>query len=134
MSLTTAILAILILAAVFFFARRQRSAPRQKPAQARPAKATPTSEFHAVSIKYASTACSAAKSLDGKRFLSTAAPKLPLPDCDVLECSCRFVHHADRRDGDERRDQYRAGIAGETGKHPKEQRQRAERRKDPDIF
>jgi hypothetical protein len=134
MSFTTAIVAILILAVVFFIVRSKRSAPRIKMTDTRPAKPRPTSEFHAVSIKYASSACLAAKSLEGKRFLSSAAPKIPLPDCDVRECKCRFVHHSDRREGDERRNPYRAGIAGETGKHELEQRQGADRRKDSDPF
>lgn len=135
MSSTTAIVGILILAIVFLVWRSKRSTPQKStPPGARPVKATPVSEFHAVSIKYAASACLAAKRLEGKRYLSSAAPKIPLPDCDVLECKCRFVHHADRREGDERRNPYRAGIAGETGKHEQEQRQGADRRKDSNPF
>jgi hypothetical protein len=37
--------------------------------------------------------------MSGKRFLSGAAPKIPLPGCDVLDCKCRFIHHKDRREG-----------------------------------
>lgn len=133
-SFSTAIVAVLILGLVFFFFRSKRSEPEPRNPAARPAKLTATSEFHAVSIRFLSSACSAAKSLDGKRFLSSAAPRIPLPECDVLECKCRFVHYSDRREGDDRRDPYGAGIAGETGKHPKEQRHRPERRKDPDPF
>ena len=133
-SLTTAIIGILVLAAVFFFVRSKKSESKPQSPTARPVKATATSEFHAVSIKFPSSACSAAKSLDGKRFLSGAAPRIPLAECDVLECKCRFVHHSDRREGDDRRNPYSAGIAGETGKHPQEQRQRPERRKDSDPF
>ena len=133
-SFTTAIVGILILALVFFFIRRKGSEPAPRSPAARPAKASASSEFHAVSIRFLSSACSAAKSLEGKRFLSSAAPRMPLPECDVMECKCRFVHHTDRREGDDRRDPYRVGIAGETGKHPQEQRHRPERRKDPDPF
>jgi hypothetical protein len=133
-SLTTAIIGILILAVIFFVVRSKGSESKPQSPTARPVKATATSEFHAVSIKFASSACSAAKSLDGKRFLSSAAPRIPLADCDVLECKCRFVHHSDRREGDDRRDAYSAGIAGETGKHPQEKRRRPERREDPDPF
>ena len=134
MSLTTAILGILVLAVVFFVVRSKGSDSKPKSPAGRPVKATATSEFHAVSIRFRSSACSAAKSLDGKRFLSSAAPRIPLTDCDVLECKCRFVHYSDRREGDDRRNPYRAGIAGETGKHPQEKRRRPERREDPDPF
>jgi len=130
MSPTLAIVLIAILALVIFLVRRKKPAPAIRPSVARPAKAAVSSEFHAVSIKFLSNACSAAKSLKGKRFLSTAAPHIPLPDCDVLECKCRFVHHRDRRAGEDRRDAYSAGFAGATGKHPIEQRKQTDRRKD----
>ena len=97
MSLTVAFMGIVALALVYFFIRGKGSAPDQRPATAKPAKARSTSAFHAVSIEYSSSACSAAKSLDGERFLSNAAPRIPLPDCDVLDCKCRFTHYADRR-------------------------------------
>ncbi len=134
MGLSMAIVGIAVLALVFFFIRRSGPAPEKRPAAARPAKASSTTAFHAVSIKFASSACSAAKSLEGKRFLSSAAPRIPLPDCDELECKCRFVHYSDRREDDDRRNPYRAGIAGETGKHAQEQRQGPDRRKDSDPF
>ena len=134
MSVTTAIAGILILVLIFLLVLRKESEPKPRSSAARPAKLTATTEFHAVSIKFASSACSAAKSLEGKRFLSSAAPRIPLPECDVLECKCRFVHYADRREADDRRNPYRAGISGDTGKYPEEQRKNPERRKDPDPF
>ena len=134
MSISMAIVLIVILALVYFTTRRKASAPDKRPAAARPSKSTAMTDFHAVSLKFLSSACSAAKSLEGKRFLSNAAPRIPLADCDVLECKCRFVHHRDRRAGDERRDSYSQGFAGETGKHPIEQRKRRDRREDSDPF
>ena len=53
--------------------------------------------FHAVSIITGPKACDAAKGREGYRFLSREAPRLPLKDCTCAECSCRYVHHADRR-------------------------------------
>jgi hypothetical protein len=134
MSISMAIVLIVIIALVYFITRRKASAPDKRPAAARPSKSAATTEFHAVSLKFRSSACSAAKSLKGKRFLSNAAPRVPLADCDVLECKCRFVHHRDRRAGDERRDSYSQGFGGETGKHPIEQRKRQDRREDSDPF
>ena len=134
MSISMAIVLIVILALVYLLTRRKDSAPAKRPGAARPLQSVATSEFHAVSLKFSSAACSAAKSLKGKRFLSNAAPRIPLADCDVLECKCRFVHHKDRRAGDDRRDTYGQGFGGETGKHPIEQRKRPERREDSDPF
>lgn len=134
MNLSIAIVTLLVLALVFFFVRRKTPAPDKRPSAQRPVKAGPNTEFHAVSIKFSSKACSAAKSLQGRRYLSSSAPQFPLPDCDVLECNCRFVHHKDRRDGDDRRNPYTAGLAGETGKHRQDERKQPDRRKDPDPF
>jgi hypothetical protein len=134
MSMTTVIVILAVLVLIFVYIRSKRSTTDDRPATSRPRKSAASSEFHAVSIKFASNACSAAKSLEGKRFLSTAAPRIPLPDCDVLECKCRFIHHRDRRQGGDRRNPYTAGFGGETGKHPVEQRKQPDRRKDPDPF
>ena len=97
---------------------------------------TSSSQYHAVSIKYDSNACEAARAMDGRRFLSNAAPRLPLPECDALECNCRFSHHKDRRTGKDRRSPFgAAGFGGGTGSFEKERREKAGRRQeDQDDF
>jgi hypothetical protein len=60
-------------------------------------------EFGAVSIKIGPRACSAAKYLTGKRFLSSKAPALPLSKCDVSDCKCKYDYYKDRRSEDDRR-------------------------------
>ncbi|MDH3576891.1 MAG: hypothetical protein OEO71_03605 [Gammaproteobacteria bacterium] len=88
-----------------------------------------TSAFHAVSLKYSSNACDAAKSMTGRRFLASAAPRLPLPDCDALECRCGFAHHADRRSGTDRRNPYSSiHYGGGTATVKAERRNRKDRR------
>lgn len=134
MSVTMAIILIVILALAYFLVRREKPAPNKRPVASRPVKSNVTSEFHAVSLKFSPDACSAAKSLEGKRFLSNAAPRIPLADCDVLECKCRFVHHKDRRHEDDRRDPYRSSMGGDTGTHQREQRKGTDRRQDSDPF
>src|SRR5262245_14086958 len=54
-------------------------------------------QFHAVSIITGPQACDAAKAREGFRFLSREAPRLPLKECTFPNCTCRYVHHADRR-------------------------------------
>jgi len=91
--------------------------------------------YHAVSIALEQNACDAAKSMTGRRFLSDAAPQLPLPDCDALECRCIFTHHQDRRENRDRRSPFAAsGFSGSvTESHQKERRARKDRRVDPDF-
>jgi hypothetical protein len=132
MSWTIVVVALAILVLILLLIRRKKPAPSKRPTVARSTKPDATSEFHAVSIKFASSACAAAKALEGKRFLSTAAPRLPLPDCDVPECKCRFRHHRDRRSREDRRNPYRAGFAGDTGRYQQDQRSGQDRRKNSD--
>jgi hypothetical protein len=92
------------------------------------------SAFHAVSLRYSSNACDAAKAMTGLRFLSSEAPKLPLPGCDAPECRCGFAHHSDRRSGTDRRSPFgAAGYAGSTGIQRKERRDGKNRRHHPEL-
>ena len=92
-----------------------------------------TAAFHAVSLKYSSNACDAAKAMTGRRFLASAAPRLPLPECDALECRCGFDHHSDRRTGKERRNPFSSvHYAGGTGTFKIERRNKEDRRKPTD--
>ena len=136
MNLVTSIVAIAALILLYLFVRRRGTSENVRPDQQNKTSAKPTSKFHAVSIKYKSNACEAAKKMAGRRFLSSAAPRIPLPDCDALECNCKFIHHKDRRDTDDRRNSYGQGFGGgSTGKYESEQRKRGERRDDsPDDF
>ena len=127
------LLLLLMLAWLVMRIRSGRVVKTQAQAQA-PKKLTDTSPFHAVSIKTTEKACVAAGEISGKRFLSSAAPRLPLPGCDVRDCQCRFVHHKDRRNGKDRRSPFAPGGFGAgTGSFPKERRERLDRRKEDDI-
>jgi hypothetical protein len=129
------VLSFVIIAALLglmFFLRSRKSDGNRRPAATRPTPVKQNSTFHAVSIYYAKSACEAARNMDGRRFLSSAAPRLPLAECDVLECKCRFVHHKDRRKGADRRNPYLNQFgSGDTGSHQQEHRKNRERRDDP---
>jgi len=134
MSLTTLVLLVVLLVAVWIMIRIRRSAAEDE-AVPRSAADTAATAYHAVSIKFSGTACQAAKDMTGRRFLSSAAPKLPLPDCNALECKCRFVHHKDRRSGKERRSPFSpAGFGGGTGNYESEKREGNDRRKSRGDF
>ena len=63
-----------------------------------------TEPYHAVSIKPGQQSCEAARQFGNHRFLSTKAPRLPLPGCGLAQCTCRYTHFADRRSGLDRRE------------------------------
>jgi hypothetical protein len=132
MDVALSLVIVAVLLGLLLIVRRQKPADSRRPPAPRPKPGKQDSAFHAVSIAYASNACENAKKMQGRRFLSTAAPKLPLPECDVLECKCRFAHHKDRRKGNDRRNPYLHQFGGgETGTHQQEQRKARERRDDP---
>jgi len=60
--------------------------------------------YHAVGIEPGSACCKAVAGLKGRRYLSAAAPEIPLPACDAASCHCRYVHFEDRREGEDRRE------------------------------
>lgn len=133
MDVTLSIIAIAVLIALFVFIRRRPKTDNVRPyeRERRSSDGGSSAKFHAVSIHYAPEACAAAKRMDGRRFLSSAAPRIPLPDCDAPECRCKFSHHKDRRSGEDRRNPYTQGFGGaSTGKYLKEQRKSGERRRD----
>ena len=137
MDWVTSIVAIAALILLYLFVRRRGSSENVRPDQQQKTSAKPTSKFHAVSIKYKNNACEAAKKMAGRRFLSSAAPRIPLSDCDALECNCKFIHHKDRRSADDRRNPYSQSFGGDsTGSYEIEQRKRGERRDDSsdDLF
>ena len=123
----------LILALGWLALRLLRGSPKAA-SPPTPRIADKSSPYHAVSLQCASNACEAAKAMTGRRFLSSAAPRLPLPECDALECRCRFAHHSDRRTGRDRRSPYSpARAGGGTGTFRAERRQKKDRRESADL-
>jgi len=73
--------------------------------------------WHAVSVVSARGSCEAARALKDKRFLSAAAPRLPLAECtSPASCTCAYRKYTDRRAGP-RREEEEAGLrrAGTSG-------------------
>lgn len=126
------VLLLVALFGAFLFLRRKAKVEETRPEPVRRPGAKPT-KFHAVSIRHEKNACAAAKELAGRRFLSGAAPQLPLPDCDAAECSCRFRHHDDRRSNKDRRSPFGlSGLSAASGAYEREQREGSDRRKSDD--
>jgi hypothetical protein len=70
----------------------------------------PAHRWSAVSISCTSAGCAAAQALKGQRFLSEAAPRLPLAECtSPAACACVYRKHPDRRAGP-RRESEASGI------------------------
>ncbi len=56
-------------------------------------------DYRAVSIHHPARCCRSATALDGKRFLSTNAPALPLKNCTSPGlCQCEYRTLNDRRE------------------------------------
>lgn len=129
---TTLLIILAVLLLVWLFLRR-RSTVSKKEAPQKTSQPQSTA-YHAVSIKLGENACAAARDMSGRRFLSSAAPRLPLADCDAAECGCRFGHHDDRRSGKDRRSPFAgSGFGGGTGSFQQERRERPDRREDADA-
>ena len=124
-------LLVLAIAAFMIYRGRRSSATGTKGPPNKPVDLlATTSKFHAVSIRTGLIACDAARALHGERFLSAAAPPIPLQGCDVANCQCKFVHHADRRSGEDRRSPYPSIIGGDSGVFRQEQRGANDRRRE----
>lgn len=82
---------------------RRRIGAQVRSAGARVEHSRIANPYHSVSIEPGPRACAEAKSREGRRFLSTAAPMLPLRGCTLATCQCRYSHHKDRRSQPDRR-------------------------------
>ena len=140
MNTTTSLIALVILLIAYALVKRGKGSERQKKRPGkRPQhkantvvrKRVPKSEFHAVAIKFSKNACAAAKSMSSQRFLSNAAPHLPLPECNVMKCDCRFVHYKDRRSDNDRRNAFRGSLGVGSGEYESEKREVKDRREEP---
>ncbi|MDX1405445.1 MAG: hypothetical protein R3192_12945 [Woeseiaceae bacterium] len=127
MSLAIALILAAALIVLLVMSKKSKSPSPTRPKVLTESQTT-TSKFHAVSVQYAAGACDAARSIEGKRFLSSAAPRLPLPDCDARECKCRFMHHADRRSGVDRRGRIPANMIASARSYDGKERRYRERR------
>jgi hypothetical protein len=112
MGLVIGIVLTIILIVLLIMSKRTKATPEKRSAVTSHAEATTTTKFHA----------------QGMRFLSSAAPRLPLPECDALDCKCRFMHHADRRSGADRRGQVPRNMLASTGGYGGKERRYRERR------
>lgn len=131
MSLIIGLLVLAIAVLVIYRSRRSGATGNKNTPKKSVDLLATTSKFHAVSIRTGLIACDAARALQGERFLSDAAPLIPLKGCDVDACQCKFVHHADRRTGEERRSPYPSSLTRDTGVYRQDQRGANDRRREP---
>ncbi len=102
---------------------------RKKPQPASIARAS-GKNVHAVSIRAGLLPCGAVRQLGDQRFLSDEAPTLPLSDCDSERCECRYRHHADRRQNEDRRLPFQTTSQVMTAQLRDERRRARDRRGD----
>lgn len=148
MGLSTNAYLIIGVIAVVLLALLLRSGLRKpgsgKPAAPAKAQTSPTKKksavsqnpWRATSIVAGPNACDAVKSLRDKRFLVAAkeVPSLPLPNCDQPRCTCKYAHHADRREesGEDRRGPpgLRSELHAQTGESERRAKKRGRRSTD----
>lgn len=106
-----------------------RSAASGKPQGPARTPSAPKNPYRATSIVIGPHACEAVKRLGNKRFLvaQNETPQLPLPDCNERRCTCKYAHHADRREeGGDRRAP--PGLRTELHKHTEDAERRTKKR------
>ena len=131
MKLILAVAALLVAVVIFLKMRSRAPTTHESKAPDPAAAARLKRDFHAVSIRPGIFACKAVRELEGQRFLSASVPRIPLPECDVADCTCRFTHYADRRGGDERRTPYPSSIGLDAGSIGEDKRADDDRRTAP---
>lgn len=104
--------------------------PRAKTA---PTPEKPRGDYHAVQIASGAVACEAVCSIAGMRFLSREGPpRVPLKNCSIPEqCTCRYLHHADRRHEVRRNSDHAWGPADHLP--PERERRRSPGRRATDL-
>ena len=94
MIITTAL--ILLLGSAYWLLKSGKPG-RSRPAASRRPQSR-SGKYHAVSIKYSRSGCSAVKTLKSKRFLTRGkVPGLPVANCTSETCTCGYIRHEDRR-------------------------------------
>ena len=129
MLLSVSLLVLLLGVAVIYLWRRSRQATASAGSES--TNLDGSGRFHALSIRFGAGACEHSRQLHGQRFLASDVPELPLPACEVDNCQCRFVHHGDRRKGDDRRSPFQGGFGGSAPRREDDRRRSSDRRSDP---
>lgn len=125
--MTTLILLVAALSALALWWRLAGRGTRSRSERRQAGKHAPKN-FHCVEVRYPRNACDAVKRIGAKRFLPGEAPEIPVPGCDADKCSCRYVHHEDRRQGD-RRNPYPLQAAGSPASVGRDRRTKRDRRR-----
>jgi len=82
---------------------KNRSKSAKNAAARKSTNLAPKPDFRAIKVKHGKKVCSAASEIADKVFLCNEAPLLPLSDCNKgYDCSCRYLHLDDRRQGPRR--------------------------------
>jgi hypothetical protein len=62
-----------------------------------------STQWRAVKVSPGLICCDAVSEVSEQVFLSRLAPSLPLDECSVGDCRCKYIHLEDRRSGGDRR-------------------------------
>lgn len=83
------------------------SKSKTKPVHKRQTTTTPvkkdTKSNRGISIHLCDHACEAINEVRNKRYYPSETPALPIYGCTNPNCRCTYIHHEDRRSGEDRR-------------------------------
>ena len=97
-------IALVCLATAYWFLRSNKKSKHDTHRHKKPQLSQgPHNPYRAASICPGSCACTEATAMGDQRFLLEQMPQMPLRECNVAKCECRYVRHEDRRVRDDRR-------------------------------
>lgn len=94
---------LIVLIVLWFWLHHKSTVSSEKVHQKEEFIKTHPKVYHGISIHQCAKACANVKNLHGKRMLASEAVALPVFGCTVKKCTCSYVHHKDRRSGEDRR-------------------------------
>jgi len=83
--------------------QKDRNIGANKPSSSQESPSNPINPYRATAIRCGENSCDAVKAIAGTRFpdAEKRIPLIPLANCDIPKCSCKYEHYVDRRNTDE---------------------------------
>ena len=83
--------------------RKEKTTGPKKRSSSQVSASNPINPYRATAILCGENSCDAVKAISGTRFpdAEKRIPQIPLANCDIPKCSCKYEHYVDRRNTDE---------------------------------
>lgn len=99
------IIAVIVVVGRLMFVRSASASGKRISSKRKTTRQIDSTPYGASSIVVRENACDAVKKIEGLRYLHKTGitPKLPLPECTLTTCTCRYEKYTDRRKKNDRR-------------------------------